>query len=157
MNFPKSLMMAVFALAMTCLGCDEVQQDVVAYSKASSPIYNKFSTDIGQKMKDAQGLEDKAAYVAKTRNEILPLFKEFKDKMAAIKPETKPVQDIHNTYVAAIGTGAEGIAALADSIDKQDEALAKTAQAKLEASGKAEEKYKKDLEALAKEHGVPVK
>lgn len=141
-------------LLMVSIGCDPIKDDAVSYANTAIPAFNQFSAEVGKKMQEAQSAPDGSAYAEKTRKEILPLFKDFQEKMAAIKPATKELQQIHEDYLAALRMGAEGLRDLANAIDQQDQSLSKTAQEKIEASAKAEQKYRNDFDELAKKHGV---
>lgn len=150
----SSLVTLVFLLA----GCnsDPVKVDIVNYSKSAIQIYNKYEADISKKMDEAKNARKKEDYIPIINKELLPLYKEYKEKMAAIKPVSKELQDIHNAFITALGASEEGLTMLAKSITSADQKLSKSASDKIDAAGQGNEKYKKDFNELAKRHGVKI-
>jgi hypothetical protein len=151
------MVMSVLVLSMVA-GCtsDPIKGDCVSYLKNANPIVDKYSGAISKKIEDVNNKPNGEAIIAGMKNEVLPLMKEYREKMEAIKPATKDVQDIHNTYIAAIRTCEEGINGLAEAIAKKDSNLAKASADKISAISPAEDKWKNDFNTLAKNHGVKI-
>jgi DNA repair ATPase RecN len=154
----KRVTVGIFVLvammfAMTGCKGDPVKDDIMGYSKSGIPTFNKFTAEITKKMNDLQNAPKKDEFINK---EVVPQFKDFKEKMGAIKPATKELQEIHDTYVTALTSGEEAIKMLAKAVEKQDQKLFKTAGDKIDALSLAEDKYKKDFNELAKKHGVKI-
>ena len=154
----KRPVLAILALAVVALafssGCDKVKDDIVGYSKSAVPLINKFGADFRAKMEDVGKADSKEVYVSRTRADLIPMIKAYRDKLAAIKPESNELKAIHDAYVAGVAGTEEGLKALLDSIEKEDAALAETAKRKVEAGEAAEATFKKDFEALAKAHDI---
>jgi uncharacterized protein YoxC len=136
-------------------GCtsDPVKDDLVKYSNDMTPVM-KVADGIEKKSDEISKEQNTKALVAKLRNDLLPIVTDVRNKMDAIKPASKEVQDIHTAYLAGVKDCEEGIKGLADAIEKQDQKLAKASADKMSSVGTAEEKFKKDIEELAKKHNV---
>ena len=82
------------------------------------------------------------------------MFKEYREKMAAIKPATKELQDIHSTFVANLTEIEDNLKMLVKAVQNKDVKLLNAAGEKMAAAASGEEKFKKDIEELAKKHDV---
>ena len=127
-------------LLTSALGCDAIKDDLSQYSKTAVPVYNSYSEK----------------FLAKNK-EGIALLDEFRGKMEAFKPETKEVQDLNQSCIAALTSMEEGSKQLGEAIEKHDHALAQAAQAKISDAAKADEKFRADLTALEEKHHVQVK
>lgn len=145
---------AIVALMFVMIGCkgDPVKDDLVGYSKSAIPLVNKYSVDFPKKMEDAQ--KNPKDYLSVMTKDVLPMFKEYREKMAAVKPATKELQDIHNAFAANLADIEDGLKMLVKAVQTSDKKLINTASEKLAAAASGEEKFKKDIEELAKKHDV---
>lgn len=147
---------AVAAMFLLIIGCnsDPVKRDIISYSKTVIPVINSFDDVIGKKLDEIGKEKDKTIFLKKTKEELLPILKEFRDKVIAVKPATKELQDVHNLYLGMINTTEEGMKLLVESIEKQDQAKYKSAMEKISAGQDMENKYKNAFKELAAKHGV---
>jgi septal ring factor EnvC (AmiA/AmiB activator) len=137
------------------LGCDAIKSDLSSYSKTAVPIYNSYSEKLGVKFDASAKASSKEEYLADTK-EIIAQLDEFRGKMEAVKPETKEVQDLHQSCITNLANMEEGSKQIVEAIEKQDETLSQSAKAKIEDAVKADEKFRSDLKALEDKHHVQV-
>jgi uncharacterized protein YoxC len=143
-------------LLTSALGCDAIKDDLSQYSKTAVPVYNSYSEKFAAKLDEASKTSSPEEFLAKNK-EGIALLDEFRGKMEAFKPETKEVQDLNQSCIAALTSMEEGSKQLGEAIEKHDHALAQAAQAKISDAAKADEKFRADLTALEEKHHVQVK
>jgi len=133
-------------LAFTSLlGCDAIKGDLSTYTKTAVPVYNSYSEKLGAKFDAAGKASSKEEYLADTK-EVIAMLDEFHGKMEAIKPETKEVQDLHQSCITNLANMEEGSKQIVEAIEKQDETLSQSAKAKIEGAMKADEKFRSDVQ-----------
>ncbi len=145
---------AVIALMFVMIGCkgDPIKDDLISYSKSAIPLVNKYGVDLPKKVEEAN--KDSKQYLAVMSKEVVPMMKEYREKMAAIKPATKELQDIHGTFVKNLTDMEEVFKMLVKAVETKDAKLLQTANEKIAAVAPGEDKFKKDIEELAKKHDV---
>jgi hypothetical protein len=97
------------------------------------------------------------AYASKLRKEFVPIVTGVLTQMAAIKPATKEVQAIHNTFLSSLKDYLAGLQSMADAVEKKDDALVNESAKKLNAYGPAYEKFVNDTGALATINNIKFK
>ncbi|HEY3306905.1 MAG TPA: hypothetical protein VGJ93_00475 [Desulfuromonadaceae bacterium] len=143
-----------FLLLMTGCNSDPVKKDIISYSKTVIPIINNFDDVIGKKLDEVSKEKDKNVFMKKTKGELLPILKDFREKVVAVKPASKELQDVHNLYVDMVNTTESGMKLLVESLEKQDHSIYKVAMDKINAGQDMENKYKSAFKELATKHGV---
>jgi len=150
-----SLFVGTTLVITSLVACDATKSDLSRYSKTAVPIYNSYSEKFAGKTDEASKAASAEEFVAKNK-EAIAILDEFRVKLEAVKPESKEVQDLHQTCIANITNLEEGSKQLGEAIEKQDQALSQTAKAKIEDAVKADEKFRSDLKALEDKHHVQV-
>ena len=145
---------AIFVLLMSGCNSDPVKKDIISYSKTVIPVINSFDDVIGKKLDEIGKEKDKAIFLKKTKNELLPILEDFREKVVAVKPSSKELQDVHNLYLGMINTTEEGMKLLVESVEKQDQTKYKSAMEKIGSGQEMENKYKNAFKELAGKHGV---
>jgi hypothetical protein len=143
-------------LLTSTLGCDAIKSDLSTYSKTAVPVYNSYSEKYAAKMEEASKTSSPEEFLVKNK-EGIAILDEFRAKMGEFKPETKEVQDLNQNCIAALTSMEDGAKQLGEAIEKHDADLSKSAQAKIEDAGKADDKFRADLKALEEKHHVEVK
>ncbi len=132
---------------------DQAREDLVKYigsvNKVIKPlaVTDKLTEDLA-KAKTAK------AYVAKLRNELLPLVTGALTQLEAIKPASKEVQDIHGPYLASFKNYAAGLKGMADAVEKNDDKSVGAAEVNINAFKPAHAKFINDSNELARKYNV---
>ena len=156
----RRVTLILLALAVGCLfimsGCnsDPVKKDIISYSETVIPIINNFDDVIGKKLDEIGKEKDKNLFMKKTKGELLPILKDFREKVVAVKPASKELQDVHKLYIDMVSTTENGMMLLVESLEKQDQSIYKTAMEKINAGQAMENQYKAAFKDLANKHGV---
>lgn len=134
---------------------DQVKEDLIKYSGSVDKIMKPLEV-ISRLTEELAKAKTAKEYVAKLRNEFIPLVTEALKHMEALKPSTKEVQDIHGAYLASFRDYATGLKEMADAVEKSDDKLVKIAEVKINAFKPASAKFAKDSVELAKINTVRI-
>lgn len=157
----KKIMATISAL-LVCItvlsgcGSDPVQDDLINYINNQVPtiatLEKKVTTEYTAVKEDSTANNE--TFAAKLKDVIIPADDELIAKAKAVVPATEEVKKVHDKYIASVTAQNEAFTLLLEAAQKNDEALVKTANEKLENSDKISKEYLADLEALKKEHDV---
>jgi len=144
----------LFLLFMSGCSSDPVKADIISYSKNTIPLINKFDDEIGKKLDEISKENDKTVFVNKIKNEILPLLKNVRDKVAAVNTKSKELQDVNQMFLGMLNTMETGMVSLAGSIENNNQAMYKDALDKINTCQQTENKFKEAFKVLANKHDV---
>ncbi|PEX94109.1 hypothetical protein [Bacillus cereus] len=145
-------------LALTGCGKDQVQEDLLTYmNKDIKPLASleekaikDYESVTGGNYKDDETLHEELQDV------IIPEYKDFVEKLEAIKVDNSEISKIHEGYIKAANEQQSGFVTILDAIEKQDTGLIAQANDKLAKGREGMRKYQQDLNNLAKEHNVKI-
>jgi hypothetical protein len=150
----------VFALALACActGCatDKVALDLTNYlnqgvlniAELEEKSLARYASVTGNNYKD-----DQTTYEA-LRDYVIPLYKRFIRGLRALQPETQEVRDLNRIYIDGADSLYEGFKLILLAIETKDGSLIRPANDYLEKGRLENERWRKELIALAGEHGV---
>lgn len=127
----------------------QVKEDLAKYRTAVEQAMKPWSA-IDRMTEDLKKAKTAKIYVGKLHNEFMPLVTGVLTKMEAIKPATKEVQSIHDTYKANIKEYVAALQEMAEAVEKNNEQSGNVAAAKLNAFPAVQSKLRADIEALTK-------
>ncbi|MDY0409120.1 hypothetical protein ACFFIS_17535 [Virgibacillus soli] len=85
---------------------------------------------------------------------VLPKYRDFIDKLEAIKLETPEVREVHETYISAANKQFNAFGKILSALEEGDFAIIEEANEMLEEARRGMRDYQAQLESLAKENGV---
>ena len=88
------------------------------------------------------------------RDEVVPLYKRFVDGLRNIQPETEDVKKLHRTYLMGAQQLYEGFKEKMYGIEIGNERIIRSGNEKIEQGRVENEKWRNELEALAKKYKV---
>ena len=88
------------------------------------------------------------------RDEVVPLYKRFVDGLRNIQPETEDVKKLHRTYLMGAQQLYEGFKEKMYGIEIGNERIIRSGNEKIEQGRVENEKWRSELEALAKKYKV---
>jgi hypothetical protein len=150
----------IFTLALACVstGCatDKVALDLTNYlnqgvlniAELEEKSLAHYASVTGTHYKD-----DQTAYEA-LRDYVIPLYKRFVRGLRAIHPETEEVRNLNRIYIDGADSLLEGFKLVMLAIETQDGSLIRPANEYLEKGRLENERWRKELIALADKHGV---
>lgn len=150
----------IFTLALACLsvGCatDKVALDLTNYlnqgvlniAELEQKSLARYASVTGSNYKD-----DQTTYEA-LRDYVIPLYRRFIRGLRALQPETQEVRDLNRIYIDGADSLLEGFKLILLAIETQDGSLIRPANEYLEKGRLENERWRKELIALASEHGV---
>jgi hypothetical protein len=96
---------------------------------------------------------DQTTYEA-LRDYVIPLYRRFIRGLRALQPETQEVRDLNRIYIDGADSLLEGFKLILLAIETQDSSLIRPANEYLEKGRLENERWRKELIALAGKHGV---
>jgi hypothetical protein len=96
---------------------------------------------------------DQTTYAA-LRDYVIPLYKRFIRGLRALQPETEEVRNLNRIYIDGADSLLEGFKLILLAIEAQDSSLIRPANDYLEKGRLENEKWRKELIALAAKHEV---
>jgi len=151
---------SIFALAFACgsAGCttDKVAYDLTNYlnqgvlniAELEEKSLARYASVTGTHYKN-----DQTAYET-LRDYVIPLYKRFIRGLRALQPETEEVRALNRIYIDGAESLLEGFKLVMLAIEKQDSSLIRPANENLEKGRLENERWRKELIALAGKHGV---
>lgn len=151
---------SIFALALACVsaGCatDKVAVDLTNYlnqgvlniAELEEKSLARYASVTGSNYKN-----DQTAYEALS-DYVIPLYRRFIRGLRALQPETQEVRDLNRIYIDGADSLLEGFKLILLAIETQDSSLIRPANDYLEKGRLENERWRKELIALAREHGV---
>jgi hypothetical protein len=150
----------IFALALAFLssGCatDKVALDLTNYlnqgvlniAELEEKSLAHYASVTGTNYKN-----DQTTYEA-LRDYVIPLYKRFIRGLRALQPETQEVRDLNRIYIDGADSLLEGFKLILLAIETQDSSLIRPANDYLEKGRLENERWRKELIALAGKHDV---
>lgn len=151
--------MIITLALLTACGSDPVKEDLINYinntmkpmSQSETEIMNNYGSVTGDKYKD-----DETTYKA-ISEKVVPQYRDFIAKLEAVKPNTKEVQDLHETYISASNKQFNAMVQFMAALEQQDTNLITQANDKLTEGRKEIRDFQSKLEQLAANHKVELK
>ncbi len=153
-----SILILTLALACFSAGCatDKVALDLTNYlnqgvlniAELEEKSLARYASVTGGNYKD-----DQTTYEA-LRDYVIPLYRRFIRGLRALQPETQEVRDLNRIYIDGADSLLEGFKLILLAIETQDGSLIRPANEYLEKGRLGNERWRKELVALASEHGV---
>ncbi len=154
--------LSVFMLVLCCFSIlaacstDPVKKDLITYvndgmlplAQDEKAVTDKYESVTGDKYTDDLTLYNTL------KDNIIPEYTKFVDKLEAVKTETPEVRALHETYIKAASTQKEAFITMVDALDKQDLNLVNESNAKLSEGRKLFRDFQEQLNTLAKKHDV---
>lgn len=149
-----------FALALVCVsaGCatDKVALDLTNYlnqgvlniAELEQKSLARYASVTGSNYKN-----DETTYEA-LRDYVIPLYKRFIRGLRALQPETEEVRNLNRIYIDGADSLLEGFKLVMIAIETEDVSLIRPANEYLEKGRLNNERWRKELIALADKHGV---
>ena len=151
-------LMLTLALACASSGCatDKVALDLTNYlnqgvlnvAELEEKSLARYASVTGSNYKN-----DQTAYEA-LRDYVIPLYKRFIRGLRALQPETEEVRSLNRIYIDGAESLLEGFKLVMLAIETHDASLIRPANENLEKGRLENEKWRKELIALAGKHGV---
>ena len=145
-------------LACACAGCatDKVSIDLTNYlnqgvlniAELEEKSLARYASVTGSNYKN-----DQTTYEA-LRDYVIPLYKRFIRGLRALQPETEEVRSLNRIYIDGAESLLEGFKLVMLAIDTQDASLIRPANEYLEKGRLENERWRKELIALAGKHDV---
>ena len=160
MSGKTKIVSLIFALALVGVsaGCatDKVALDLTNYvnqgvlniAELEEKSLAHYASVTGTHYKD-----DQTAYEA-LRDYVIPLYKRFVRGLRALQPETEEVRNLNRIYIDGADSLLEGFKLVMLAIETQDGSLIRPANEYLEKGRLENERWRKELIALADKHGV---
>jgi len=151
---------SILALALACVsaGCatDKVALDLTNYlnqgvlniAELEEKSLARYASVTGSNYKN-----DQTTYEA-LRDYVIPLYKRFIRGLRALQPETEEVRSLNRIYIDGAESLLEGFKLVMLAIDTQDASLIRPANEYLEKGRLENERWRKELIALAGKHDV---
>jgi hypothetical protein len=147
-------MAGLFLLLMAGCNSDPVKDDIVSYSKKAVPAINRFDEEIAKKMDEVSRENDRAAFLNKIRNEMVPLLKDVRARIEAEKPKTGELQEVHQLYAGMLSTMEGGMNSLAESIETNNQVVYRDSIEKINSCQQTVNRFKAAFKELARKHDV---
>ncbi|WCN36733.1 hypothetical protein [Aneurinibacillus uraniidurans] len=154
----RSIMLIGFLLVLFLVGCgqSEVSKDLQDYINNKLPELAKVETDAIRDYESVTGNNFKNDEITynKLQDSVIPKYRDFIEKLEAIKPATKELQAAHEIYIQAANKQYSAFLQMSDALEKQDVGLLAQANDKLAEGRKGIRQWQTEIEALAKKHNV---
>jgi hypothetical protein len=98
---------------------------------------------------------DETTYEA-LRDYVIPLYKRFIRGLRALEPETEEVRNLNRIYIDGADSLLEGFKLVMIAVETRDVSLIRPANEYLEKGRLDNERWRKEMIALAEKHGVKV-
>ncbi|MDZ5471331.1 hypothetical protein SM124_06180 [Bacillus sp. 31A1R] len=154
----KKVLFGLFTCLVILTGCfgNPVQDDLLNYINEEIQPLADLETkamDAYDSVTGANYTDDQTTYNT-IKDEVVPTYRDFIDKLEAIKPETEEVSKLHEQYIDAANMQHSAFIIILDALEKADTGLITEANDKLAEARKGIRSYQKDLEKLAEENNV---
>lgn len=156
---PGFLFAIVLSIAITTtVGCasnrvakdlvDYVNQDILGIAELEGNALRSYAAVVGENY-----TTDEAVYTA-MKNEVVPTYKRFLDLLKTISRQTEEVKELHAIYVRGADMMYNGFRTKLMGLENKDENIIRMANAQIEDGRVITDKWRDELFALAKKHGV---
>ena len=152
------LTQSVLVVCFFLLGCatDKVAWDLVNY--VNQDILGIAELERRPLERYALAREDNHATEQKVYNvlkeDVLPEYKRFFNLLKQIEPETEEVRKLHHIYIRGTECIYRGFRTKMAGLEKKDELIIRAANEEIERGRIKNEKWRRELLALFKEHGI---
>ncbi|GEC92837.1 hypothetical protein [Brevibacillus brevis] len=142
----------ILFLLLFLTGCSQitVEEDFKNYAQTVTG----YQQEIANKMNELQK-EKITDFQQFSKEQFLPIVKEFVDKTSTLQPQTKEVAEIHEKYIEAVGLNYDVLSSISNldgqttDTSKQEELLKK-----LEKSQQLASEWKNSMDNLSKQYNV---
>lgn len=155
---PLSGVLLVLSLFLVACGNDPVQQDLMTYVNTDMQKIDRMESVATEAYASVSGenySSDKIMYNVMT-TKVIPNYTEFLQKLKAVKPKTKEVQDVHSLWVQGAELQMKGFSMIVTALEKQDADLIQQANGILTTGGEKIVEFRTKLNELAKVHQVTI-
>jgi hypothetical protein len=152
------LTQSVLVVCFFLLGCatDKVAWDLVNY--VNQDILGIAELERRPLERYALAREDKHATEQKVykvlKEDVLPEYKRFFNLLKQIEPKTEEVRKLHHIYIRGTECIYRGFRIKMAGLEKKDELIIRAANEEIERGRIKNEKWRRELLALFKEHGI---
>ncbi len=149
--FPLALLFAIFGCATDKVAYDltnYLNQGVLNIAELEQKSLARYASVTGSHYRDDQTLYEAL------RDYVMPLYKRFIRGLRALRPETEEVRGLNRIYIDGAESLLEGFKLIMLAIEKHDSSLIRPANENLEKGRLENERWRKELMALAGKHGV---
>lgn len=156
----RSLVFGILVLAV-CLavtGCganrvgqgisDYVNKDILPISELETRALARYASVVGKNY-----TSDEAVYDA-LKNDVIPLYERFLNDLKRIRPTEKEVVRLHGLLVSGAENIYQGFRLKMVGIEQKDDSIIRAGNSKIEEGRKENERWREELIASAKKHGV---
>lgn len=157
----KAIAVLVFLLSLFILaGCakDPIQDDLMNYLNNDISKISSMEEDAAAAYASVTGnnyTDDQTMYDT-LNSKVIPKYNELINKVSAIAPKTKEVQEIHKIYVNAAKTQMDGFKKILTALEKQDAGMIEDANKDLQKASSGMADYQAKLKELGSKHNVTV-
>jgi hypothetical protein len=156
----NKIITSILALALACVsaGCatDKVAVDLTNYlnqgvlnvAELEEKSLARYASVTGSNYRN-----DQNTYEA-LRDYVIPLYRRFIRGLRALQPETEEVRNLNRIYIDGADSLMEGFKLILLAIETQDSSLIRPANEYLERGRIENERWRKELIALAGKHDV---
>jgi hypothetical protein len=153
-------MISSFTFLLACIagGCatDKVALDLTNYlnqgvlniAELEQKSLERYASVTGSNYRD-----DQTTYAA-LNDYVIPLYKRFIRGLRALQPETQEVRDLNRIYIDGADSLLDGFRLILLAIETQDPSLIRPANEYLEKGRLENERWRRELIALAEKHDV---
>ncbi len=155
---PLSGVLLMLSLLLAACGTDPVQQDLMTYINTDMQKIDRMESVATEAYASVSGenySSDKIMYNVMT-TKVIPNYKDFLEKLKAVKPRTKEVQDVHSLWVQGAELQMKGFSMIVTALENQDADMIQQANGILSTGGEKIEEFRTKLNALAKAHQVTI-
>ncbi|AUO07935.1 hypothetical protein NS115_22640 [Paenibacillus jamilae] len=151
------LVLCCFSILSAC-STDPVKKDLITYvndgmlplAQDEKAVTEKYESVTGDNFTDDEILYNTL------RDDIIPEYTKYLDKVEAVKTETPEVRAVHETYIKAVSTQKEALITMVDALEKGDLNLINEGNTKLSEGKKLFRDFGEQVNTLAKEHDVKI-
>ncbi|WP_226002755.1 hypothetical protein [Paenibacillus sp. BJ-4] len=149
------LVLFCFSILAAC-STDPVKKDLITYvndgmlplAQEEKTVTDKYTAATGNNYTDDVTLYNTL------KDDIIPEYTKYVDKVEAVKTETPEVRAVHETYIKAVNTQKDALIMMLDALEKQDMGLVSEGNTKLTEGRKLLRDFNEQVNTLAKEHDV---
>ncbi|MBY7739485.1 hypothetical protein [Paenibacillus polymyxa] len=151
------LVLCCFSILAAC-STDPVKKDLITYVNDGMLPLTQDEKAVTEKYESVTGdnfTDDETLYNT-LRDDIIPEYTKYLDKVEAVKTETPEVRAVHETYIKAVSTQKEALITMIDALEKGDLNLINESNTKLSEGKKLFRDFGEQVNTLAKEHDVKI-
>jgi hypothetical protein len=127
---------------------DYVNQGILNIAELEQKSLQRYASVTGQNY-----TTERRVYEA-LRDHVVPLYKRFVEGLRKIRPETEEVKKLHKIYIMGAEHLYEGFKTKMYGLEMKDEKIVLAANEKIQRGAVQNQKWRTELVALARKHGL---